>query len=238
MRFPRPLIAGRIMRRENRFVVSAVVEGEEIRAHLSSSGRMTGLIAEGRRAWFIPTSGAGRKTTHRILLAETTDSTLVSVDAVLPNRLFREAFSEGRLGEFAAYDTFRSEVTRGNSRFDFSLSGEAGDCLVEVKSVTLVEDGTALFPDAPTLRGTKHVRELTELTRSGVSSCAVVFVIQRGDAERFRPHATIDPDFAELIARAVRAGVRMYAYGCEVGTMNVRIAERLPVEIDTVIRSA
>ncbi|MBN2416525.1 DNA/RNA nuclease SfsA [bacterium] len=229
MRFPHPLHPGIIVRRLNRFVVSAIIDGTEIQAHLSSSGRMTGLIAAGRRAWFIPVSGANRKTSHRIVLAEAADGTLVSVDAVLPNRLFREAFTDGRLGICTDYDTITPEVAEGKSRFDFLLTGGNGRCFVEVKSVTLVESGTALFPDAPTLRGTKHVRELTALARHADTACAIVFVVQRGDAARFQPHAAMDPDFAHAVAEARSAGVRVYAYGCEVTLEGVRIQERIPL---------
>ena len=131
--------------------------------------------------------GRHRKTAYDLALVEVS-GVLVSVDARLPNALFREALDAGRTPEFAGYDSVVPEVTVGHSRVDLLLSGQSGLCYVEVKSVTLVENGTGLFPDAPTERGRKHVLTLQKMVECGHRT-AVVFVIQRPDAKEFSPNA-------------------------------------------------
>src|SRR5690606_25235402 len=116
---------------------------------------------------------------------------------------------------FRGYTEYAKEVTWGESRFDARLSGPAGTCLVETKSVNLVENGTALFPDAPTLRGTRHVEELVQAYEEGLGA-AVVFVIQRSDARQFSPYDGADPVFGQALRAAHKAGVKLYAYTCRV----------------------
>jgi sugar fermentation stimulation protein A len=156
--------------------------------------------------------------------------TLVSVDARMPNSLFAEAVATGRLEPFRDYDHFGQEVRLGESRLDFRLSGLAGVCWVEVKSVTLVEGGVARFPDAPTVRGTRHLQELaTAVSRR--EQAAVVFIVQRADARRFAPHNRADPAFSAALREATSAGVGVYAWTCEVSQWTVRIAGQVPVDL-------
>jgi sugar fermentation stimulation protein A len=120
------------------------------------------------------------------------------------------------------------EVTRGRSRLDFVLRYRGRDVLTEVKSASLVEDGRALFPDAPTTRGTRHVRELTQHVRAG-GAALVVFVVQHGAARSLAPHAGHDPTFAAALREAADAGVRLLAYGCRVSPRGIAIVHRIPV---------
>ena len=140
---------------------------------------------------------------------------LVSVDARLPNALFAEALAAGRLEPFRRYAYFKHEVQFGESRLDFWLEGPVGVCWVEVKSVTLVEDGVARFPDAPTARGVRHLRELMAVVRGG-EQAAIVFVIQRPDAHRFVPHDRADAAFGVALREAANSSVDVYALACEV----------------------
>ncbi|MDW7991956.1 MAG: DNA/RNA nuclease SfsA [Anaerolineae bacterium] len=155
---------------------------------------------------------------------------LVSVDVWLPGPLFAEALTEGRLPEWEKVTRVEREVRCGESRLDFRLEGPAGVVWVETKSVTLVEDGVALFPDAPTLRGQRHLVQLTKQVRRG-EGAAVVFIVQRPDAEAFAPHARADPAFAACLAEAAAAGVRVYAYACAVSREEIRITWPLPVRL-------
>tara|TARA_B100001750_G_scaffold220701_1_gene208616 strand:+ start:84 stop:518 length:435 start_codon:yes stop_codon:yes gene_type:complete len=143
----------------------------------------------------------------------------------------REAIQESMLAEFRGYETIKSEVTYGGSRLDFRLSGEAPVTYLETKSVNLVQDGVALFPDAPTQRGKKHLDTLQSIVESGYRASAV-FVIQRSDAKSFKPNAVADSDFAKALTAANSAGVDTYAYNCEVNLKEIRIASRVPVELD------
>ena len=152
---------------------------------------------------------------------------MVSVDARLPNRLFADAVAEGELKEFD-YPEIDIEVGLGKSRIDLRLSRDREICWVETKSVTLVEEGVAKFPDAPTERGRRHLLELVEAIKNGVRA-AVVFVIQRQDAQRFMPNTAIDPEFSTVLARVVAAGVEVKAYRCDVSLDSIQILDEIPV---------
>ncbi|MFN3763136.1 MAG: DNA/RNA nuclease SfsA [Anaerolineae bacterium] len=155
---------------------------------------------------------------------------LVSVDARLPGPLFAEAVVEGRLTEFSGFTRLEREVRCGESRLDFRLDGPGGPLWVETKSVTLVEDGVALFPDAPTLRGQRHLYQLAAQVGRG-ERAAVVFVVQRPDAEAFVPHTRADPAFAAALAEAARVGVRVHAFRCTVRPDEIRITDSIPVSL-------
>lgn len=225
MRLPR-LTPGRFVRRDNRFRATIIVEGEMVWAHVANSGRLTELLTPQRAVWLARAAGSHRKTAYDLKLVEF-DSTLVSVDARMPNPLVDEALADSVLPGFR-YSRVDREVSYGDSRLDFRLSRPEGVCWVETKSVTLVVAGTALFPDAPTDRGRKHLQELTRARGSG-DQAAVVFVIQRSDAERFMPHQVADPAFAIALAEAADAGVALRAFTCDVSKESIAIADEIPV---------
>jgi sugar fermentation stimulation protein A len=228
MRFPR-LVAGRFVERLNRFRVTLTVDGVEVDAHLPNSGRLTELLTPGRPCWLKPASSAHRKTDFDLTLVEFS-GVLVSVDARLPNALFAEALQEGRLTPFQACSGFDREVPLGDSRMDFRLRGPAGAQWVETKSVTLVEGGVALFPDAPTARGSRHVHALADAVREGDRS-AVVFVVQRLDARSFVPYDAADRAFGEALRQASDDGVDLYAWTCRVSEEAITIARQIPVHL-------
>ena len=228
MKLP-PLIAGRFVRRDNRFRVTIQLDRGHVAAYLPNSGRLTELLTPGRACWLAEFDSPHRKTSYDLVLVEYAGF-LVSVDARLPNTLVAEALAAGRLEPFLRYDRVEREVRRGESRLDFCLSGPAGICWVEVKSVTLVEEGVARFPDAPTARGTRHLRELTAALGQG-EDAAAVFVIQRSDARCFTPHIRADAAFGAALREAANAGVGVYAWTCEVSERSVIIDGRIPVDL-------
>jgi sugar fermentation stimulation protein A len=228
MRLP-PLISGRFVRRDNRFRVTVEVEGEPTAAHLPNSGRLTELLTPGRACWLAEFDDRRRKTRFDLKLVGVADG-LVSVDARLPNSLFAEALAMDRLEPFRGYTRCEREVRLGESRMDFRLEGATGVCWVEVKSVTLVEDGVARFPDAPTARGVRHVRELTAAVRGG-QRAAVVFVVQRADVRSFAPHGREGLAFGAALREAADAGVGVYAWTCAVSQRAITIARPVSVEL-------
>jgi sugar fermentation stimulation protein A len=160
---------------------------------------------------------------------------LVSLDTQLPNKLFEVELRNGRFAQFCSSRTIQREVAsvlssaRTRSRYDFLLTSSADiRCWVEVKSVSLIEDRVALFPDARTERGTRHLQELTALKKNG-DRAAVVFLVQRPDADRLRAHQGQDPVFAAALTDAQSAGVEIYAYTCCVTLEEVRIKREIPV---------
>ncbi|RME43878.1 MAG: DNA/RNA nuclease SfsA [Chloroflexi bacterium] len=214
MRIRRPLVEGTFVRRDNRFRATVLVGGRFTKAHVPNSGRLHELFRPGQSVLLAHVPAPHRVTDYDLIMVRLGDQ-LVSMDARLPGRLFHEAVAAGRLDAFAGYTHIEPEVRFGESRLDFRLEKAGEQCYVEVKSVTLVEDGCGLFPDAPTLRGQRHVRELMAARRAG-HRAAAVFVIQRSDARCFRPHATADPAFAEVLQEAREAGVEVYAFTCVV----------------------
>jgi sugar fermentation stimulation protein A len=226
------LVPGELVQRDNRFRVQARVSGQVVAAHLPNSGRLGELLVPGRRLWLTPAppeARAGRKTLYDVTLVDY-DGRLVSVDARLPPSLVAAAVSCGRLASWQGYATIEREVTHGASRLDLRLDAhpQAPPCWIEVKSVTLVEDGLALFPDAPTARGRRHLGELIDIVRTGERS-AVVFVVQRDDPECFSPHPSADPAFAATLREASAAGVEVVAYRCRVTREGIEITGSIPV---------
>ena len=230
MRFDRRLLKSTFLCRPNRFVVRALLDGDEVTAHLANSGRLHELLHPGNTLLLAraPEDGT-RRTAYDLVLIEV-NGVLVSADARLPNALFAEALGECRLQEFQDYASVRREVGFGDSRLDFMLSGRERDCYVEVKSVTLVEDGVGLFPDAPTTRGRKHVGSLVGAIRAGYRAAAV-FVVQRPDVRSFSPNENADPDFCGTLRDAAEHGLEVYAYRCEVDRAGVELADQVTIDL-------
>lgn len=224
MKFP-SLLCGSFVERHNRFLATVLLDGRKVRVHVPSPGRMYELLTPGRRVWITPVDKPTRKTSYDLTLVRH-HGHLVSVDSRLPNALFRETLEDG-LPLGADYPAITQEVTRGHSRLDFCLRGKEGLLWVEVKSVNLVEGGLALFPDAPTKRGRRHLETLAATAASG-DRAAAVFVVQRSDATAFAPHEEMDPAFADTLYRVARSGVTVRAYTCHVDLEEIRIAGRIP----------
>jgi sugar fermentation stimulation protein A len=226
-------LEGRFLARDNRFRATVEVAGQAVWAHLPNSGRLGELLVPGRRVLLFARDGAKRKTRFDLSLVEF-DGCWVSVDSRQPNRLVHEALLAGRLAPFVGYPSVRREVRYGRSRLDLLLEAPSrSPCFLEVKSVTLVVDGLACFPDAVTARGRRHVRELAGALADGYRA-AVVFVVQRGDAVGFRPHDESDPAFGTALREAASQGVEVYAYSCQVGPGLLEISHELPVHLDRI----
>ncbi|MGE5557488.1 MAG: DNA/RNA nuclease SfsA [Bacillota bacterium] len=229
MRLP-PLKKAVICQRTNRFCVGGLGEdGRPVYLHLPNSGRLAELIASGREGWYIPFGNRqGKKTTGRLVLVRSGEGNLVCIDAARANDIVHEAILQGIIEKLRGYERIVREYTVGKSRFDICMFKGKKRCLVEVKSVTLVEDGAALFPDAPTLRGLKHLEELSRLM-DAETKAAVLFVIQRDDALRFTPNYRTHRDFGEKLKEAGRRGVSVQAWDCRV-TMD-EVVLRRPMEV-------
>ncbi len=226
------MVRGIFLQRDNRFRVQVLVNDQITAAHLPNSGRLGELLVEGATVWLTPAAHPHRRTQYDLSLVEYKEQ-MVSVDARLPGHLVDHALRCHALGkEFAAYPVLRREVNLGKSRIDFLLERkESPPYWIEVKSVTLVQEGTARFPDAPTTRGKRHVLELTDAVRRG-NKAAVIFVIQRKDASKFQPHRRADPDFTDALCEAAAAGVRILALRCHITKASAQILGTIPVELE------
>lgn len=221
------LVQARFLQRVNRFLAVVELNGREEGVHVANSGRLRELFLPGASLWLKPAARPGRKTAYDLALVEAA-GTLVSADARLPNALVAEAVAAGTLDGISPPSAIVRESTFGESRFDLMLKYEDSRQYVEVKSVTLVENGVGLFPDSPTSRGAKHLNTLAEAVQAG-HCAAVVFVVQRADATAFAANEPADPALAKALCRAVAAGVEAYAYNCLVTSSEVRLDRRLPI---------
>ena len=221
------LVEGAFLARVNRFLALVELNGRETSVHVANSGRLRELFVPGARVWLKPVPQNGRKTAFDLALVEA-DGTLVSADARLPNALVVEALQSEVLEDFGVPLSVDRERTFGDSRYDLMLQGEDYKQYVEVKSVTLLENGVGLFPDSPTTRGAKHLNGLVEAVKAGHRG-AVVFVIQRSDATAFAVNEPADPQLASAFHNARDNGVEAYAYGCTVNRRQVQIDRLLPI---------
>ncbi|HAQ25165.1 DNA/RNA nuclease SfsA [Stutzerimonas nitrititolerans] len=233
MRFSTPLEAGRLVRRYKRFLADIVSDaGEALCIHCPNTGSMLNCMGEGARVWFQRSNDPKRKLPGTWELVETPQGRLACVNTARANRLVEEALLDGVIEELAGFTALRREVAYGleNSRVDFRLDYPAGPAYVEVKSVTLGFGDTAVaaFPDAVTLRGAKHLRELAALARDGVRAVQLYCVNLTG-IEAVRPASEIDPLYAAALREAVAAGVEVLAYGVEISPEEIRLSRRLPV---------
>ena len=227
IRFPDPLVPARFLRRLNRFAALVELNGTRFRVHVCNSGRLRELLTAGRRVWLEPSRTPGRRTAFTLALVQLR-SGYVSADAHLPNALVAEALGRGAITGLRGSRILRREPRLGRHRLDFLLEGDGGVCLLEVKSVSLVRDKVALFPDAPTARGKAHLEVLAAARRHG-EGAAVLFIIQRRDAHSFTPHYEADPAFAVALGRAARAGVHVLAMRCRVSRYGVALDEPVPI---------
>ncbi|MBR2716459.1 MAG: DNA/RNA nuclease SfsA [Oscillospiraceae bacterium] len=218
MRYPK-VCEARFLDRPNRFVAHVSLAGETVAVHVKNTGRCRELLLPGVRVLLTPGETPGRKTAWDLVGVYKNDERLFNIDSQAPNRavgewLRRQPFSE-----------IRPEAVFGSSRIDFAMVRGEERWLLEVKGCTLEKDGVGWFPDAPTLRGAKHLRELTAAAGEGYR-CAVAFVIQTEGVTRVLPNGETDPAFAEALAAAERAGVRILSLPCRVTPELLEIPDR------------
>ena len=227
--FAEPLVAARFLRRLNRF--AALVEREERpeRVHVRNSGRLRELFVPGRPVLLDPATREGRRTRFTLALVRLSNG-YVSADAHLANALVADGLRCHALPGFRGYRILRREPPMGRNRADFLLIRGGHRCLLEVKSVTLVEGGLALFPDAPTVRGRVHLEHLIAARRRGLGA-GILFVIQRKDARALAPNWDADPEFGETLLRAAKAGVRVCAMISRVTKRCVQLVAPVPVRL-------
>jgi len=230
MKLGESMVDGVFLERPNRYLARVEINGEETFAHVPDPGRLPGLMIPGRRVRLIHQPGPKRKTDYSLVLVRH-GSIWVSVFPVFANALVGDALEEGKIDGLKGYGSYAREARMGKSRFDFRLDYPGNrTAFVEVKSVSFVEDTVGKFPDAPTERGARHLRELTDLKGQGYRA-AVVFVSQRSDSRSVRPNDPVDPQFGECLRRAREAGVELYAFNCRVTPSSVSLKDPLPVNL-------
>lgn len=220
------MVPGEFLSRPNRFIAHIKIGGSIEICHVKNTGRCRELLPEGAEVWCQKSSNPNRKTKYDLITVRK-GSRLINMDSQAPNAAAREWLECGGLGKI---ENLKAESFHQDSRFDFSFTLDGRSCFLEVKGVTLENDGVCAFPDAPTERGTKHLRGLTELARQGYGAY-VLFVIQMADAVSLRPNDATDPTFGKALREAAAQGVQILAMDCAVTVDSMVIQNPVKVQL-------
>ena len=221
------MVPGIFRNRPNRFIAHVEIDGKEQVVHVKNTGRCRELLVPGVLVWCQRSDNPARKTQYD-LIAVRKGQRLINMDSQAPNAAAREWLESGGLGKI---DNLRQETVHGDSRFDFSFTWEGKTCFLEVKGVTLEDNGVCAFPDAPTQRGAKHLRGLAEAARQGYGAY-VLFVIQMADVKYIHPNDRTDPDFGVALREAAARGVKVLAVRCQVREDEMYIFGSVPVHLE------
>lgn len=205
------MVQGRFLSRPNRFVAHVEIDGDVQIVHVKNTGRCRELLPGGAQVWCEISDNPHRKTKYDLICVQKGER-LINMDSQAPNAAVGEWLRGGGFGDV---DDVRAEVKYGSSRFDFAFQKDGKPCFMEVKGVTLENDGICAFPDAPTLRGAKHLRELAQAAQAGYGAY-VLFVIQMENVRYLHPNDTTDPEFGAALRQAAQAGVTVLAMDCSV----------------------
>jgi len=221
------ILPARFLSRPNRFIAHIEIDNREEICHVKNTGRCRELLIPGTSILVQHCPSPQRKTAYD-LISVWKGPRLINMDSAAPNRVFQEWALHGGLGFIP--DILRPEAVCGDSRFDFYLEGAGQRGYAEIKGVTLEKDGVAMFPDAPTQRGAKHLRGLIECVHQGYAAW-VVLVIQMQGMKLFRPNTATDPLFSQQLKEAAAAGVSILAVECQVSDTTIEICGNVPIDI-------
>lgn len=220
------MVPGIFLARPNRFIAHVEIDGKTEICHVKNTGRCRELLPEGARVWCQRSDNPNRKTKFDLITVQK-GCRLINMDSQAPNTAVKEWLLAGGLGKIS---DLKGEYTHGDSRFDFTFFKDGRRCFLEVKGVTLEQDGVCAFPDAPTERGAKHLHGLTKLAGEGYGAY-VLFVIQMADVQYLHPNDTTDPNFGKALREAAAAGVQVLAVDCAVTEESMVISNFVEVRL-------
>jgi len=220
------MVPGIFLARPNRFIAHVEIDGAEETVHVKNTGRCRELLPKGAEVWCQRSENPARKTKYDLITVRK-GHRLINMDSQAPNTAAKEWLLAGGLGESS---NRRRETVHGDSRFDFSLDKDGKKCFLEVKGVTLENNGVCAFPAAPTERGAKHLRELRQAVQDGFVGY-VLFVIQMSDVKYLHPNDVTDPNFGKALREAAGAGVHVLAVDCAVTEETMEIRQSVPVKL-------
>jgi sugar fermentation stimulation protein A len=230
MQFSSPLIQGTLIKRYKRFLADVqLADGSTVIAHCPNTGAMTGCAEPGWKVWLSPSNNPKRKLLYTWEVVLTEQGHWIGINTHKANVLVKEAIQQNKISELVGYKNVKAEVKFGeeNSRIDFLLSdSEKADCYVEVKSVTLLNDNKGYFPDAKTLRGQKHLRELSIIASQG-KRAVLFFCVQHSGIQSVQVAQHIDPDYAKELKQAMLSGVQILCYDCKINSEKIYINQSL-----------
>ncbi len=222
------VLQGKFLNRQNRFIAEVEVDGETVLSHLKNTGRMRELLVKGATCYIVEAKNKNRKTKYDFL-SIAHQGLLVNLDSQVPNKVIADGFLNGQISGWEDIDSLKREVTIGKSRLDMVVEKDGEKLYVEVKGVDLMlGKGRASFPDAPTTRGSKHLKELASLVEAGARAM-VIFCLHRDDAVDFRPNYKMDPEFFNNFYDALDRGVEARAYTCKVGPDYIELDKEIKI---------
>ncbi|RZQ54095.1 DNA/RNA nuclease SfsA [Pseudoalteromonas phenolica] len=231
MKFTPKLEKATLTKRYKRFLVDLETPNQAFTVHCANTGKMTGCADPGFNAYYSTSDNPKRKYAHSLELTENSAGDLICVNTAIANKLAIEGIEQGTISELHGYAHLQPEVKYGqeNSRIDILLEDEHKPlCYVEVKSVTLLEDGQGYFPDTQTVRGQKHLRELINITQQG-HRAVLLFMVMHTGIKSVKAAAHLDSKYAQLLNDAQTAGVEVIAYNCEVSPQKIILKHKIPV---------
>jgi sugar fermentation stimulation protein A len=220
------MVCGRFLARPNRFIAHVEINGQTEVCHVKNTGRCKELLPPGAQVWCEQASNPNRKTKYDLITVKK-GHRLINMDSQAPNIAAGEWLKAGGLGQVEA---LRPETFHEDSRYDFSFVKDGKTCFLEVKGVTLENDGVCAFPDAPTERGAKHLRGLTQAVKDGYEAY-VLFVIQMKDVKYLHPNDSTDPEFGKALREAAAAGVQVLAVDCRITEDTMVIDQAVEVRL-------
>ena len=220
------MVEGTFLSRPNRFIAHIEIDGNVEVCHVKNTGRCRELLPVGAKVWCLDAASPNRKTRYDLITVQKGER-LINMDSQAPNAAAKEWLMAGGLGQI---ENLKAESRHGDSRFDFSFTKDGKPCFLEVKGVTLENDGICAFPDAPTQRGAKHLRELANLARQGYGAY-VLFVIQMEGVRYLHPNDLTDKPFGDALREAKNVGVEILAYDCKITVDTMEIHERVEVKL-------
>jgi len=223
MKYP-DMVSGTFLSRPNRFIAKILIDGREETVHVKNTGRCRELLPAGAQVWCQRAANPNRKTKFDLITVRKGER-LINMDSQAPNTAAGEWLRSGGLGEI---ENLKTEAFHGDSRFDFAFQKDGRQCFLEVKGVTLENNGVCAFPDAPTERGAKHLRGLAQAARDGFGAY-VLFVIQMGHVKYLHPNDVTDPAFGTALREAAAAGVQILAIDCAVTEDSMILRSSVPI---------
>jgi len=227
MNIEKNVFTAKFINRPNRFQAYIYKDEEEIMVHVPNTGRCREILIPGASVILREENNPTRKTRFD-LIGGYKGKRFINIDSQIPNKVVEEALKLKKINALSRFDIIEREKTFGNSRFDFRLKKGEEEYYLEVKGVTLEEEGRTMFPDAPTERGRKHLLELVEVVKSG-RGAGVLFLIQMDGVDYFTPHDEMDKAFGEALRFAKANGVEVFAYDCEVGETFITLKSEIKI---------
>ena len=221
------IYSGIFLNRPNRFLANVLIDGEKELVHVKNTGRCKEILIEGTKVYLEKSNNPKRKTRYSLISAYKNNS-LINIDSQVPNKVIYDAIKENKIEALNNVDLLKKEVTYKQSRFDLYYEKDNLKGFIEIKGVTLEDNGICLFPDAPTERGVKHIKELIESKKEGFTSY-LIFLIQLDNISKFTPNKKMHPSFYTNLKLAKEEGINILAYNSNVGPNSIDIDKEIDI---------